>query len=243
MVGLYMLLLLPLGLIAFLLTLLGLRKSMTLFVSTIGRLFGRMLIALVGCPIRVSGQEHIPRKGGVCFVSNHGSIFDAVLLLAYTGRPIGFIAKKEFSLVPLLNIWILLIGGLFVDRQSARKAVGTIHEGVRRLKDGGGMIIFPEGHRSRGQGLLPFRPGSFKLATMSEAPIVPVAITGSYDVFEREGIVRKSPVTVSFCAVVNTAEIPREERRQVLVTRTHEVIREAMEAAVPGSTGSSATTG
>jgi 1-acyl-sn-glycerol-3-phosphate acyltransferase len=188
-----------------------------------------MMIKLTGCRMTVTGREHIPSKGGVCFVSNHGSIFDIVLHLAYDGRPIGFVAKKELIYIPLLNMWISLLGGLFIDRKNIRKAVKTINKGIARIKAGSAMIIFPEGHRSRGQGLLPFRSGALRLATQAEAPVVPVAISGSYDVFERTYRVQPGPVAVRFGAPIPTAGIPPEGRKNALADQVYGVIKEALE--------------
>jgi 1-acyl-sn-glycerol-3-phosphate acyltransferase len=228
-VGFTMIILIPVGIVVFLFSILGLQKTMAAMMYEVARFWSLLLIGLVGCPVTVTGREHVPRKGGVCFVSNHGSIFDIVLLLAYAGRPIGFVAKKELSLIPLLNIWILLIGGLYIDRNSPRKAVKSIGAGVNRIKSGGAMIIFPEGHRSKGRGLLPFHSGSFKLATLSGAPIVPVAISGSYDIFEKTYRVRSHPVRVVFCESIHTADIPVADRRTVLSEQVRAVIAGALE--------------
>jgi 1-acyl-sn-glycerol-3-phosphate acyltransferase len=233
-VGFSMIILIPIGVIVFVFGILGFRKLMSALMHKVAQGWALSLITLVGCPITVIGREYIPKKEGICFVSNHGSIFDIVLLLAYAGRPIGFIAKKELALIPMLNLWILLIGGLFIDRSSPRKAVDTINTGVKRIKAGRAMIIFPEGRRSKGLGLLPFRSGSFKLATLSEAPIVPVAITGSYDVFEKTYRVQSLPVRVVFCKPVSTSDIPVAGRRNILSEQIRSVIAEALESGEPG---------
>jgi 1-acyl-sn-glycerol-3-phosphate acyltransferase len=217
----------PVGILAFVFSLCGLKKPLALLVYKIAWAWAKILIALIGCTVTVEGKENIPRKGGACFVSNHGSIFDIILALAYIGRPFGFIAKKELLLVPFINMWISVLGGLFIDRGHPRKALKTISKGVLRLKSGGGILIFPEGHRSKGEGLLPFHPGSFKLATQAGVPVVPMAITGSYDVFERHGRVNACPVRLVFCAPVNTGEIPPEERK-LLAGRVREIIGQAL---------------
>jgi 1-acyl-sn-glycerol-3-phosphate acyltransferase len=214
----------PLGVLCFLLRLLGLRKPITLFMYRFAQGWARMMIALSGCKVTVSGRENIPAKGGMCFVSNHGSIFDILPLLAYAGRPFGFIAKKELAYIPLLGIWILLLDGLLIDRKNIRNAVKTINTGIERIRSGGAMIIFPEGHRSRGQGLLPFHPGSLKLATQADAPIVPVAILGSYEVFEKTYRLNSVPVKVSFGAPISTADLPPEDRKQVLADKIRGII-------------------
>jgi 1-acyl-sn-glycerol-3-phosphate acyltransferase len=213
----------------FLLKLLGLRGFIALVMRYVAQGWSWLMIWLSGCTVTVSGTENIPRRGGVCFVSNHGSVFDIVLLMRYTGRSIGFVAKKELGLIPLLNLWIFVLGGLFIDRKNIRKALKTINKGVARIKAGAAMLIFPEGHRSRGQGLLPFHPGSLKLATQSEAIIVPVAITGSHDVFEKNYRVNPVPLRIVFCPLINTADIPVTDRKQTLSDQIYGVIKAALE--------------
>jgi 1-acyl-sn-glycerol-3-phosphate acyltransferase len=221
-------LLMPIGIIVFAGGLIGLRKPLSYVMYRIAQGWALMMIKFTGCRVTVTGREHIPQKGGVCFVSNHGSIFDIVLHLAYDGRPIGFIAKKELAYIPFFNLWIYLLGGLFIDRKNIRRAVRTINKGIARIKAGSAMIIFPEGHRSRGQGLLPFRPGALKLATQAGAPIVPVALSGSYEVFERRYRLQPGPVEVRYGKPIPTAGLPPEGRKNMLSDQVYGVIKEAL---------------
>jgi 1-acyl-sn-glycerol-3-phosphate acyltransferase len=223
-----MIFLLPFGFIAIFLYALGLKKSMTQVIYLIVKGWGYSMIIVTGSKVTFSGRENIPKKGGVCFVSNHEGYFDIVLMMASCGRSIGFIAKKELSYIPVLNIWIILIGGLFIDRGTVRKALKTIHKGVERIKSGGGMIIFPEGHRAKGSGIQPFHPGSLKLATQAEAPIVPVAITGSYNVFEKDDRVRRSSLKITFCPVIPTAGLSVEDKK-ALSDKIYNVIKTALD--------------
>jgi 1-acyl-sn-glycerol-3-phosphate acyltransferase len=223
-----MLVLTPVGLVVVVLSLVGLGKPMSAMMHRIAQGWGRLFIAIMGCKLTVTGRENIPASGGVCFASNHGSIFDIVVLLAYVGRPFGFIAKKELLFIPFLNMWIAIMGGLFIDRKNPRNALKTINAGVARIKAGGGMIIFPEGHRSRGQGLLPFRPGAFKLATQAQSPIVPIAIAGTYDIFEKNGRANAAPVHMAFCPPISTSDIPSADRKLMLSDKVYEVIKGAL---------------
>ncbi|GHV31878.1 1-acyl-sn-glycerol-3-phosphate acyltransferase [Spirochaetia bacterium] len=202
----------PPAVLFFLLSFFGLKRPMAYLTYKLGQGWGLLVIAVTGCTCTVSGKEYIPRKGSFCLVANHNSILDIALLLAIVGRPFGFIAKKELAAVPVFNFWILFLGGLFIDRNNIRKAIGTINEGIRRIKSGGAMVVFPEGTRSKGRGMLPFKPGSLKLATKSGTPIVPVAISGTYEVFEKTGRVHAVPVSVYFAPPIATNDIPAEER-------------------------------
>jgi 1-acyl-sn-glycerol-3-phosphate acyltransferase len=228
--GLTMIIFAPLAILSFFLGFLGIRRQLSLVIYGVARTWARIVIKIIRCPMTVSGREHIPRDGGVCFVSNHVGIFDIVLALAYAGRPFGFIAKKELAYIPGLNLWIFLLGGLFIDRGKPRRALRTIASGVQKLRAGGGMLIFPEGTRSRGGGLAPFHPGSLKLAVQSQAPIVPVAITGSYGVFEKNYRVAAVPVSITFLPALNPAELPPAERKQTLAGTVHARIAAALAA-------------
>ncbi|MDL2229883.1 1-acyl-sn-glycerol-3-phosphate acyltransferase [Treponema sp. OttesenSCG-928-L16] len=219
-----LLILFPFGVLAFILSFLGMRKPMTLIIYKLAQGWAVFMIKLTGCQMTISGRENIPMKEGICVVSNHSGYFDIILALAYIGRPFGFIAKKELMLVPFINIWIWLLGGHFIDRKNLRKALHTINAGARQIRDGGAMIIFPEGTRSKGQGLLPFRSGAFKLATIEGAKIVPMAISGSYEAFEETGRVRSVPVRVSFGEPIATAGLSIEQRKKQLADQVHGVI-------------------
>jgi len=225
-----MIIFLPFGVIPMLFYFLGFRKAMGLVIYRLAQAWAWSITKVAGVKVTVTGKENIPKNGSsVCFVSNHCGYFDIIILLAYCGRTFGFVAKKELLLVPFLNCWIYMLGGLFIDRKNVRKAIKTINKGVQRIKAGNGMLIFPEGHRSKGRGLLPFHPGSLKLATSAEAPIVPVAIDGSYDVFEKTYRVVSTEVKLAFLKPIETAGLPPEERKIVLSDRIFSVIKEQLE--------------
>jgi 1-acyl-sn-glycerol-3-phosphate acyltransferase len=227
-VGVSVILITPAGSLIFAMRCLGFKKITSLLTYHVTRTWARLLIRTINCTVRVRGRENIPQKGGVCFVSNHCGYFDIVLILAVTERQTGFIAKKELVFLPFVNLWILLIGGFFIDRSSPRKSLATIKSAVKRIQEGNSVVIFPEGHRSKGQGLLPFRPGSFKLATDAGAPVIPVAITGGYEVFEKTGRATAAPLWITFGKPIMTKDIPGGNRRQILSGHVREIIAAAL---------------
>jgi 1-acyl-sn-glycerol-3-phosphate acyltransferase len=222
-----MVLLTPIGILAFPLRFCGLRQPVGAAVYKVAQGWASALLKVIGCRLSVQGQEHIPRTGGLCVVSNHGSIVDILLILALLGRPVGFIAKKELAGIPVLNLWIFLIGGLFIDRKNIRKALRTLNRGVEQLKRGDAMLIFPEGTRSRGRGLLPFKSGSFRLATQAGVPILPVAIRGSYEVFEKTRRFTASDVGVSFAPAISPAG--QGDRRKEIADQAYRTISKLLE--------------
>ena len=224
LIALSVIFLTPFGIAALVFSLLGLKKLMTFLMYKLAQGWAHSLLWLSGCEITVSGRENIPKKGGICFVCNHQSIFDIIMNLAFIGRPFGFIAKKELLFLPFLNAWIFILGGLFIDRNNPRKGLKTINSGIKRLKNGASILIFPEGSRSKGQGLMPFKPGSFKLAIQSGVPVVPVAVSGTYEAYEKNHRLESVPVRIVFGAPISIEDIPHENRKQILADRAREVI-------------------
>lgn len=134
--------------------------------------------------ITVHGLENLPKDGAMLFVSNHQSNFDIPLLLSEIPVPKGFIAKKELGKVPFISRWMKEIKCLFMDRDDMKQSVQIIVDGIKILKSGYSMVIFPEGTRSKGGPVAEFKAGSFKLATKSKVPVVPVTIDGTHQLYE-----------------------------------------------------------
>jgi 1-acyl-sn-glycerol-3-phosphate acyltransferase len=218
----------PIGILAGALRLLGLRSASTRFFQKVGFIWARVMIAVTGSSLTAVGLENIPPSGGVCIVGNHPGIFDILIALALIDRPFGFTAKKEAASYPFIGLYVWLLGGVFIDRKSPRKARKAIQTGVERIRKGWAMIIFPEGTRNRGHGMLPFRPGAFKLATMAEAPIVPLSITGSHEVWEASKRVKAASVRARFGAPIPTSGLQGDERR-ALSDRVREAISAGLE--------------
>ncbi|MDR2602240.1 MAG: 1-acyl-sn-glycerol-3-phosphate acyltransferase [Spirochaetaceae bacterium] len=212
----------------FLLCLFGLFNTVRVALHNIAGWWTAVIIKMSGAKVHVEGAGNIPKEGPLCFISNHSGIFDIVLCIRFITRPFGFIAKKELLLIPFLNLWIVFLGGLFLERKNPRKALKTLDKGAQRIKKGGAMIIFPEGSRSKGKGLLPFKSGAFKLAAESGAVIIPVAITGSYDVFEKTGFINPAEVWISFGKPISQEGIERRGVRQSLANASRVAIEKLL---------------
>ncbi|WP_312444928.1 lysophospholipid acyltransferase family protein [Lacrimispora sp.] len=149
----------------------------------------RIILQMAGVSITVKGKENIPTDQAVLYVGNHRSYFD--ILVGYVTVPglMGFVAKKEMEKIPLLSTWMKLVNCLFLDRKNLKEGLKTILTGIDQVKKGVSVWIFPEGTRNREENpldLIPFKEGSLKIAEKSGCPVVPVAITGTAEVFERQ---------------------------------------------------------
>lgn len=184
-------------------------RSSRLIVATAFRIC--MLIA--GVRVEVTGRENIPDEACL-FVGNHNSFFDILVSYVTIKKVMGFISKKEIKKVPLLNIWMYYVNCLFIDRENIREGLKTILQGIDYIKNGISIFVFPEGTRSKDGKMLPFKEGSMKMAEKSNGIIVPVALTGTAAIFEKQFPRLKSgKVTIDFGTPINTNELSREEKK------------------------------
>ena len=147
----------------------------------------RFILWITGAKVTVIGEENVPKDTPVLYIGNHRSYFD--ILLTYSRCPIrtGYIAKKEMEKIPLLSTWMKYLHCLFLDRKDIKQGLKTILAAVDKVKSGISICIFPEGTRNKNTDdldMLPFHEGSFKIATKTKCPIIPIAINNSADIFE-----------------------------------------------------------
>ncbi|WP_017755175.1 lysophospholipid acyltransferase family protein [Calidifontibacillus oryziterrae] len=160
-------------------------------IASLPRRWARTLVKLTGSTVEVFGEEHIPKDRPVLFVSNHQGNFDVPILIGFIHKPKGFISKIEVKKMPIIGSYMEAMKCVFIDRKNKRQSVKAIQEGIKYLKDGHSLVIFPEGTRSKGKEIGEFKGGSFRLAVKSEVPIIPVTINGSYQIMEKNGFIMK----------------------------------------------------
>lgn len=126
--------------------------------------------------IKVSGKENFPRTGGFILASNHISHYDPPLVGSWCPRMVYFLAKRELF-KSILGPFFLSINALPVKRGAVdRKAIKLC---VTKIKEGHGMVIFPEGTRCRTGDFLPPKPGLGRIAREAPCPIIPTYIHGA----------------------------------------------------------------
>ncbi|MER2262697.1 MAG: lysophospholipid acyltransferase family protein [Psychrobacillus sp.] len=132
----------------------------------------------------VEGLENLP-EGPVLFISNHEGNFDIPTLLAYIPKPFGFISKIEVKKIPLIPKWMEEMNCVFLDRTNRKSSYRSIQDTVSQLQNGHSILMFPEGTRSKGQGIGSFKSGFIRIAKEANVTIVPIAIHGTSDIMEK----------------------------------------------------------
>ncbi len=165
----------------------------------------------------VIGEENVPKDTAVLYVGNHRSIFDIVIAYPRVPRPTGFIAKQEILKVPLLNIWMIYMDCLFLDRKDIKKGLEMILNAIEKVKNGISIFIYPEGTRNKTDAPLgEFHKGSFKIAQRTNCPIVPVVINKSDDILEKHfPFIKSTHVTIEYCKPVIMSELSKEDQKNI----------------------------
>lgn len=207
----------------------GKLEERTLLIHQITHRWANFVMKANGANVKVVGLENIPKDTAVLFVSNHQGNFDIPLLMSAIDVPKGFIAKKELEKIPGISMWMRYIRCIFMDRDNLRKSAQSIIEGVKTLKSGYSMVIFPEGTRSKGSEALEFKAGSFKLATKSKVPIVPITIDGSYKLLEinKKTRITADNVKITVHPAIDVTKLSKEE-----ISTLHETVRKIIVDAI-----------
>ncbi len=165
----------------------------------------------------VIGEENVPKDQAVLYVGNHRSFFDIVLCYPRVPGPTGFIAKKEILKVPLLNIWMVYLDCLFLDRSDLRKGLEMVLNAIEKVKNGISVYIYPEGTRNKtDEPVGEFHKGSFKIAQKSGCPIVPVVINNSDEILEKHfPIIKSTHVTIEYCKPIIISELDKEDQKNI----------------------------
>lgn len=177
----------------------------------------RVIAFLAGVKLTVKGRENIPDGEGVLFIGNHRSYFDIVITYALTDRLTSFISKKQVGLVPVLNIWMIFLHCLFLDRDDLKQGLETINKACDLIKRGVDIVIYPEGTRNKtDEVMLPFHRGSFKIAHKTGCKIIPVTIAHSDEIYEKhKPFIKSAAVTIVYGEPIDTGAMDMKERKTV----------------------------
>jgi 1-acyl-sn-glycerol-3-phosphate acyltransferase len=145
---------------------------------------------------RVIGAENMIEEGPCIIAANHCSYLDPPLVGIACKRAIHYLARKSLLDVPILGPILPELNVIPVDQKNADRS--ALMGAIRVVRNGGAVLIFPEGTRSPDGKLQPAQPGIGMIVAKTGAPVVPVNISGSYEAFPRgSSCPRLEPVTVS----------------------------------------------
>jgi 1-acyl-sn-glycerol-3-phosphate acyltransferase len=163
--------------------------------------------------IEFRGVENIPPAGGVIIAANHQTYLDPFWLSLKVKRATRYLAWSDAFQWPIVGPCLTWFGAwpLALERSDP----SAIRRSLQWLRDGGAVVIFPEGGRSTSTGSLErFKAGAVRLALEANVPILPVTIKGGNRIWPRGWrFPRTGKVVITYHPLYYPAQSPEEETR------------------------------
>ena len=179
--------------------------------------------------VRVTGRENIP-DGPALICANHTAMIDPfVIAVAFNAKdPLRFMTKGELFRVPVLRSFLKAVGAYPVERGQSDMA--ALRQSVDTLKQGGKLLMFPEGTRVKYRGELPPKPGAAMIAVRAGVPVLPVYLSYPKRLFRRTTLIFGAPFVPELQAGSGSSE-----QYRALAASIHKTVWNLGEPAAPPS--------
>lgn len=147
----------------------------------IARSWARTVIFFTGCSLKVQGQENLRKFPVAVFASNHTSYMDTPVVFASLPFQFRILAKKELWPIVFIGWYLDRSGQIPIDTRNPRATLSSLGVGVKALRSGMPLFVFPEGGRTPNGELQYFLSGAAYLAIRAQVPLVPIALSGVYE--------------------------------------------------------------
>lgn len=190
--------------------------------------WARTMLWATGARVEPVGLDHAAADQPCIFAVNHASNLDIWAVLPSLPAQAKFVAKASLFRWPFIGWAMTRCGYIPIDRGRRQSAIQSLELAAARIRAGRSVIVFPEGTRSRDGALQPFKKGPFYLALRAGVPVVPVAISGSWDVLRPgDWRVRPGRVRVRFLPPIDVQPyLP--DGHVALLAATHSAIAHAL---------------
>jgi 1-acyl-sn-glycerol-3-phosphate acyltransferase len=145
----------------------------------IAQRWARACLAVSGARLTVRGAENLHTHPVAVYASNHTSYMDTPVVFGTLPFQFRILAKKELWTMPFIGWYLARSGQIPVDAESA--SLSSLSAGVKALRAGMPLFVFPEGSRTPDGNMQEFLPGAAFLAIRAQVPLVPIALKGVYD--------------------------------------------------------------
>ncbi len=147
--------------------------------------------------LKIKGLDNIPKRGKFIIASNHASYLDPLAAGSACKRNIYYMAKEELFRNKFFA-WYLNKINVFPVRRYVNDP-RALREAIRKLKKGQGLMVFPEGTRTKDGQLQEGKIGISVLSYLANAPVVPCYVKGSFDIWPKDASLRyKGKISVLY---------------------------------------------
>jgi 1-acyl-sn-glycerol-3-phosphate acyltransferase len=147
----------------------------------IARFWARALVRLSGCSLTIRGAENLHKVPVAVYASNHTSYFDTPVIFAALPFQFRILAKKELWPIIFIGWYLDRSGQIPISTSNPSATLSSLSGGVKALRSGMPLFVFPEGRRTPTGELTEFLSGAAYLAIRAQVPLVPIALSGVFD--------------------------------------------------------------
>jgi 1-acyl-sn-glycerol-3-phosphate acyltransferase len=147
----------------------------------IARLWARGCIWGSGSRLTVVGAENLRKHPAAVYASNHTSYMDTPVIFAALPFQFRILARKVLWPIPFIGWYLNRSGQIPIDTNNPRATLSSLSVGAKALRAGMALFVFPEGGRTSDGELRPFLSGAAYLAIRAQLPLVPIALSGVYE--------------------------------------------------------------
>lgn len=196
------------------------------------RFLFRNVLRIAGVRFEVRRAPGFDPNRTCLFVSNHVNIFDAFVVYSAIPQFLRGLELESHFRIPAYGWMMRRFGNIPVHKHPTAAQTKELYRRTRAaLDDGISLVVFPEGGRTLDGHVRPFKDGAFRMAIQFGYPVVPMAITGSYE-FNRKGswMIYPSKIVVYLGEPIETKDLAKTDI-QLLRDRVHHLVSEKVEAA------------
>ena len=147
----------------------------------IARVWARVCVRLSGSRLTIHGEENLHKHPVAVYAANHTSYMDTPVVFSALPFQFRILAKKELWSLPFIGWYLNRSGQIPIDTENPRATLSSLGGGVKALRAGMPLFVFPEGSRTPNGDLQTFLAGAAFLAIRAQVPLIPVALSGVYD--------------------------------------------------------------
>ena len=147
----------------------------------VARRWAGAAVWISGSRLTVRGAENLRKHPVAVYAANHTSYMDTPVIFSSLPFQFRILAKKELWQLPFIGWYLNRSGQIPVDSTDAHATLSSLGAGVKALRSGMPLFVFPEGGRTPTGELQPFLSGAAYLAIRAQVPLVPIALNGIYD--------------------------------------------------------------
>lgn len=165
------------------------------------------MFVLMGVKVQVSGLQQVEPGQTYLFMSNHVSLFDIPLLGGYIPGIVRGIEADRQHKWPIYGLVMRRLGNVPIERGNIQSSVSTAKKTINLLKNGRSMIILPEGGRTTDGQLKPFKKLPFFMAKQAEKEIIPIGISGLFELKSKKSwIIKPTTIKITFGNVITVEQ-------------------------------------